>query len=300
MLANRLRMAGSKGIFVAVGGSGSGSAKIATSPDGINWTQRANGFTSTVMCVAYSDGKWVAADYNGNVGISTDGINWSVTAIPNGGNALRGVTYSKEKNRWVVVGILYYIYSSPDGVNWAYHIGSSGAGVNHNDVAYGAGKFITATDGDNEVRYSTDGMNWNIGTQSLASSKYCIYFDGTQFIMGGYQGVLYTSPDGVTWTSRTNEFGTSSIYGITSGVDRSIICGEGGKVSISVNGTSWSLQTTPFTTSNIMYGAAYGNGLFVVGGDGGELATSPNGITWTLRTSSFGTSTIRAIVYGGV
>jgi hypothetical protein len=161
------------------------------------------------------------------------------------------------------------------------------------------------------------------------------YGNGMLLIVGE-NGVIITSPDGITWTTRTS--GTSiHLYGVaygngmfvavgglagggiitspdgitwttraagTSKTPQNIVYGNGmfvtvggdGNILTSPNGITWTERTSG--TSKVLYGIAYGNGMFVAVGDlaGGVIITSPDGITWTTRTS--GTSNTRGVAYG--
>ena len=62
------------GLWVAVGQSG----KLATSPDGVTWTQRTSGFgTSTIYDAAHDGLQWVAVGASGLLATSPDGITWT-------------------------------------------------------------------------------------------------------------------------------------------------------------------------------------------------------------------------------
>jgi hypothetical protein len=121
-----------------------------------------------------------------------------------------------------------------------------------------------------------------------------------------------TSPDGITWTSRS------------SAVDndwRSVIYGNGQFVAISNNGSGsqvmksssgitqprvlgkndgvvWATSTS--AVDNAWSSVTYGNGLFVAvanSGTGNRVMTSPDGITWTSRTSAVDNGWV-SITYG--
>lgn len=107
------------------------------------------------------------------------------------------------------------------------------------------------------------------------------------FVAVGDAGVLATSPDGVTWTSRTSGFGASNIQHVAyDAVLGFVAVGAGGKISTSTNGTSWTAQTSGVAT--YLWGASFFAGLLLVCGDTDTLLTSPTGVTWTARTSGLG------------
>ena len=61
------------GLWVAAGASG----MLATSPDGINWTQGTSSFGTTILTIAHNGVQWVAAGDSGLLATSPDGINWT-------------------------------------------------------------------------------------------------------------------------------------------------------------------------------------------------------------------------------
>ena len=71
------------------------------------------------------------------------------------------------------------------------------------------------------VLTSPDGITWTSQTSGTLNPLYCVTWTGNQLVAGGggfsatpingmyvYKGVILTSPDGVTWTSRIS--GTTS------------------------------------------------------------------------------------------
>jgi hypothetical protein len=205
-------------LWVAVG-----RGAIASSPDAISWTGRGVGIFNTysfsVACG--KDGSnnnfWVAVGQHtvsgNNIATSVDGITWTgrkANAFITG----IGVAYGKDgsgNGLWVAVGsggTLYNISTSSDGITWIGRYGGFGYYEGAYSVAYGNGLWVMVGTGANTI---------------------------------------YTSPDGITWTARTNIF--------TAGI------GTGHDVT-------------------------YANGLWVATGynnTGFAVATSTNGISWTLR-----------------
>lgn len=107
------------GLFVAVGHATSFGVNTicATSPDGINWTQRAMP-SGVWYCVTFGNGLFVAMSGSGTVGAtSTDGINWTQRVIPAGtwiriayGNGLFVAINNTSTSSTIA--------TSPDGATW--------------------------------------------------------------------------------------------------------------------------------------------------------------------------------------
>lgn len=122
----------------------------------------------------------------------------------------------------------------------------------------------------------------------------------------GTQRVM-TSPDGITWASRTtpvNQGWTSVTYGSAARSGNGLFVavsgdGSGNRVMTSPDGITWSSQAS---AANLLWlGVTYGNGLFVAVGTLGSatqrVMTSPDGMTWALRTNP-GNNTWRSVAYG--
>jgi hypothetical protein len=114
--------------------------------------------------------------------------------------------------------------------------------------------------GAEQTQYSSDGFAWSVGATASTGIGRCIVYSPqlNRWVQGTDGGFLLTSTDGVTWTAQTSPFGSSDVLGV-----------------------EW----------------CSGWGLFVAVGDGGKLATSSDGITWTLQTSGFGANAIFAVAY---
>jgi surface protein len=108
-----------------------------------------------------------------------------------------------------------------------------------------------------------------------------------------------SSPDGITWTSRSLSssfsYGSSNVvYG--NGVFVSV-GNYGGYVATSVDGITWATQRVLPNYLN-WYSLTYGNGIFVaLGYNSNVAATSVDGISWTQRTLPVG-SLWYGITYG--
>lgn len=128
---------------------------------------------------------------------------------------------------------------------------------------------------------STDGITWTSRTSGTASSLRTITYGGGIFVYGGFGGVLATSTDGVTWTARTSGT-TSTIFTVV--YENSLyVYGTGsGGLATSTDAITWTARTSG-TATNIVT-ITYNNSLYLYGGGAGALATSTDAITWTARS----------------
>jgi hypothetical protein len=114
---------------------------------------------------------------------------------------------------------------------------------------------------------------------------------------GGTEGIM-TSPDGITWTTRTKD-NLGSLYDIVWAPELQLMVAIGNSfVATSTDGISWTTYsvdnpcTLEGSSSNNSWRALTWSpelNLFVavaMGGVGNRVMTSPNGITWTTRVSA--------------
>jgi hypothetical protein len=111
---------------------------------------------------------------------------------------------------------------------------------------------------------------------------------------------VMTSPDGITWTTRTSvadnwwssvTYGNGLFVAVACGVNSSFCNSTAGtRVMTSPDGITWTARTA--AADNEWRSVTYGNGLFVAVSDAwsgninNRVMTSPDGITWTARTAA--------------
>ncbi len=198
--------------------------------------QMADGTTTdTLLCVASAGSKiMVGTENSGSTG------------------ADYGVVYSSDYGRsWTKIASTISSLSSVYGLA-VDNSGSTWVAVGFPQVS-------------SEIAYSTNnGSTWtSVATSANVMQAVC--YSGTLFCAVG-EGYIYTSPDGVTWTSRT---------------------AAGTPANISFYGVCWSSGLDLFIAV----------GSDTTGGTHAEIQTSPDGITWTARTA-VGTDTLRGVAQG--
>lgn len=128
-----------------------------------------------------------------------------------------------------------------------------------------------------------------------------VAWSGTQFVVVGSGGTIFTSPDGISWTLR----GSSPLFYsgvnlndvIWSGTQFVAVAGDTtGSISTSPDGIAWTLRNPVPTLP--LFGIAWSGGQFVAVGTN-TILSSPDGITWTTRTPATGYYSLNSVIWSG-
>jgi hypothetical protein len=168
---------------------------------------------------------------------------------------------------------------------------------NFKSVVYGNGRFIALPSTNELIWHSTDGINWSvIGVPGFFASQ--ISFGNGQFVsVGSVLGAqVFTSIDGLTWTSRTpasTDSWDNVHYGNGLWVAVALNSYTSGAIMTSPDGITWTSRTLPAGVGGLS-GITYGKGVWVAT----TIATpatfiiSYDGITWSDLSTGFGSYTI--------
>ncbi|MFL6649983.1 MAG: IPT/TIG domain-containing protein [Sulfurifustaceae bacterium] len=165
--------------------------------------------------------------------------------------------------------------SNTPGVAWTTRLAaphSAGAGL-----AYNGTKFVSVGD---SIFTSTDLRRWDERDTLLSLNS--VQWDGRSFVAVGTFGDIFSSSDGLVWTSRANELGEDLSDIATSG-SLWVAVGDSGTVRTSPDGVTWTTRSS--TVSANLRKVAWTGTQFVAVGEQGTVITSPDGITWTSRNS---------------
>ena len=192
------------GLFVVGGTSGN----LYTSPNGVTWTARTSGFsTTTIRWGTYGNGTHVIIGDSGKLSYSTNnGVTWTNTSPFAVGNE----TVKFGNGLFIVVGSQYSgtpLYTSTNATSWTQRATGTG-GASLKDSAYGTGGWIAIS--NSTCSKSIDGVSW---TSSNNVTGTYIDFVNTYWI--AYNGATAkVSSDGTNWTqyTTTNHNGKGVTY----------------------------------------------------------------------------------------
>jgi hypothetical protein len=247
-------------IFVAVGDHD----LLWTSTDGLNWTERnpRAGVFHSCRNITYGGDKFVAVGGKGFIMTSSNGISGWKHRKTDTTEGLWGITYAKEKGLYVATGNKGVILTSPNGIKWSKP--KKIAGENILDVVFGEGLFVAVGSRENAggIYTSSDGINWKRQKKAEKGLTSAAYGGGT-FVIGGRNGLVYTSADGKQWVKRntgTSKFVQDIIY-TGSGF---VAVGGRALAMTSTNGTSWTTRDSRAITT--LYGVASNGSALVAAG----------------------------------
>ena len=204
-------------IFVAVGNSG--STRVMTSTNGINWTPRtAPSSDNQWFDVCWSPeltrfvavAEWSTTNSN-RVMTSSDGITWSPQATSS--HNWVSVCWSPQLTRFVAVAYVFgnptadRVMTSDDGFSWVLQLGKISGWT---QVCWSPLRslFVAVADqGTYRIMTSSDGFTWTGSTQATdANFRGVAWSQESQLFVGvcwGGTNRVWTSSDGFTWTGST-------------------------------------------------------------------------------------------------
>jgi len=193
-------------LYIAAGEGG----KLETSINGMKWTTRTSGISSSINVVAHSStlNQWLYGSALGDLYTSTAGITWTTRSLGFSTTTVTGAVYSVTLGLWIVVGGSGKLATSTDGITWTLRTSSFGNNAIY-AITENAG-VIVVVGVDGRVATSTDGTTWNLMTSGTTATIRAVKNYGTGFIFGDENGDVYTSNSiATTWTFKGNTSLTS-------------------------------------------------------------------------------------------
>ena len=288
-----------KTMIVAVGVGN--SSIIATSPDGINWTNQVNAgniFSSTYG-VAYSPllNIWVIVGSASSHAIawSTNTTSW--TGVTGGTLFTQGNGVRWNGIMFIAVGTgNFTTATSYDGKTWKggapYAVGGvqqfETVGIRYPIMVAGGSSANTAQSSTLAASYD-DGLTWiPRGKLIFTTACYCVAWNGTIWVAGGVgTNTFASSTDGYNWTARGALIITTNVYAVawSSSLGIWVAVGAGtNQIASSYDGITWTQRGGSNTIFNSGYATsiAWNGTLFIaIGAGSNSVALSKDGINWS-------------------
>jgi hypothetical protein len=268
-----------------------GAPGVSISRDAISYNGMSSALSATykIQAVSYANNRTIitSGNFYSKLSHTTNplSVNWSVSTLTtntvSGEFNKCGIAYGAgvyvTVNRVSNCGVMY----SGDLFNWTVPTDAESGFVQSslrayltNKVLYGD-KFLLVSE-SGYMATSTNGISWSggLGIGGTTSTITTAHYGGGIYVYGGWGGVLATSTDAITWTTRTSGT-TNTISSITYGNGLYVLTESSGGIHTSTDAITWSSVTTASLLSDSR--VVYGNGIFV--SDGGK--TSTNGTTWS-------------------
>ncbi len=227
--------------FVAVGRRGG----VTVSEDGETWVSRGWSSSRQKPSIIYADGKYVAAGDDPSIATSPDGVFWTAFETDvNGWDALRSVAWSGDT--YVAVGV------------WR------------------------GGETRSRIYSSSDAENWTLRLEEnslFGLSAVC--WTGSLFVVGGTDGKIFTSPDGIDWTERVLGI-TDFINEVAAGNGQIIAVGSSGGIAVSADGVSWSPASSEIPTP--LFDIVWADSRWIAVGI--DTLSSPDGVNWTIGSNN--------------
>ena len=320
-------VAASPELAVAVGDN----AAIYISTNGVDWSRQTVGFTNWLRGVAWGGNVFAAVGEGGLIVTSPNGIEWTRREVADGHSAnLNRIAWTG--NGFVVAGDQFngagtVIFGNASGSSWVRQTQSGSTGDLLAAAAASPGSRLVA--GDREVRLASGILVifWSDQIAPPGGAPPAFYSaavsDGSRYLLGGRTGLtiygVQVSPDPTqtlwipfpspprnwlfdltTTTAAVTQNEVSlvdgmPVYNAVTNIDHSYVTvGDLGTILTSESGVTWSLASTPDSSTNHVYLGVGGNtnGLVAVG-SGGLISFSPASFLTLLGTNQLSDGTLK-------
>jgi len=214
---------------------------ILTSVDGLTWTQLPAVSSKGMYAIANNTTNAVAVGEDGIIYISNNGANWT------GVNEVFVISANPSTNVLSVASTAGFAVNSAVRFSRAFNVFAAGTTYYVKTIVNGTQLQLSATPGGAAVTLTAaapTATTFMYAYPRTGSLRDVSYANGT-FIAVGDTGLVRTSANGITWTTRTSGT-TQDLNGITYNADDAtwIAVGDNNTILISVNdGVSWSASS---------------------------------------------------------
>lgn len=269
--------------------------QVYTSNNATTWSLQTSTVSVPLYAIAYGNSTFIAGGKGGTIITSSDSVTWTSQTV--GYYDILGLRYIVDGSgsNFVATCTNNKVYYSTNGTTWSRALvdaftSSTTDGTNAYAITSWGDVYQSSTA---SLVYYSNVLGTQGGIVGTGENFTCIYNNGAGlFTALNGSGGIYTSGNGITWTSRTSGVttGLNSVYfdGTTW-----VVVGDGGVILTSTNGTTFTARTSG-TTNNLLSVTKGAGSTWIAVGAGGVILTSPNSVTWTAQSSGT-TSDLRTV-----
>lgn len=273
---------------------GADSRVLLKSTDLNSWTQSSPQnypFNSRQFFVV--DDTLFAVGYSPSLVKTTDGVIWEEVPLPVEGN-FEGL--ASNGTRLILVGTTYdeddadadgdtqegIILASENGITWTTQltnvpISNSSLEDDFLSVSYINGRFV-AGGKQGLLASSPDGLTWEVHDTAFESWLFGVTFYQGTYFFPGRQGVLHNTDDFTTWNPDVQTGSNQTLDDIDLANNQLIAGGRDGLVVRSTDGINWPVVNTGLR--EFLLNVEFGAGVYVVADANGSIWWSVNSETW--------------------
>ncbi|MES9939587.1 MAG: immunoglobulin-like domain-containing protein [Candidatus Thiodiazotropha sp. 6PLUC1] len=286
--------------FVAVGGDNWKTGLVLTSPDGIIWRVQNQLGNRVLYDVIWDGNQLIAVSTGGSIYSSRDGVEWSHQE-PLETSSYYAIEWTGE--RYIAGGTKDYnrglISTSVDGISWN-HIDTTlevnrlmdlqqplvmGIQPQPSDIVW-TGNQVVVVGTEGLILTSPDGLSWTKQDAGTTGWFSSVTWTGTQLVAINYgDNDVYTSEDGVSWAPQHADSSSGIIKSIWSGSEI-VAVGYLGVVASSTDGISWRKYNDPNSLLLDSNDVVWNGTKYVAVGNSGRIVSSCNGIDWMNEDSA--------------
>lgn len=271
---------------VAVGSNFGSNPLVRYSSDGITWnTPTFDIAPTTIFNTAIWNGSQFVITSGNGIYSSTNGASWTRVGA---GIYANGLTWDGSK---YLATSINGAMTSTDLVTWTSTLNY----INHSptEAIYvsGLGQYLLVgynswTSKSGWVATSTDASNWTIRVGSDPKNE--VIWDGLKFMALDSSGRLFTSADGLDWSSSSGipmDFSSELFKGLAySPTLKRYAAASGNKIVSSEDGVTWTTRMTDtfMTAQSVIWTGSK----FIMAGWNGRYLDSTDGITWNYKNVS--------------
>ena len=207
--------------------------KLATSINGISWTQRTSSLDFIIRNMVNNGTIWVGVGDGGKIATATDPTGTWTLVADSSFDTTSIKSIATDGTTWVAVGESGKLATATD---------PTGTWTQRTTVDFQGDFSGIATDGTIWVIVGNSGKTatatdptgtWTLLANSGLDSLNCVVATKRNWVGVGWTGKLFTSIDPTSiWTQRTSSFGTTNIWSIATNGITWVAVGESGKMAI--------------------------------------------------------------------